>query len=150
MSTGTCGCPPTVGGTAAGVHHVFINVTDLARSRPFYAWLMPRLGYPGAADHDGISGYFGEAGSFWVKEADARFAADRFDKDRVGLCEIAFRAGSRAQVDALAQELAAKGIPILHPPREYPEYVPGYYAVFFADPDGLKLEHLFIPGDEES
>ena len=148
MSIEGCGCPPTVDGAsaAAGVHHVIVNVTDLARSRPFYAWLMPRLGYPGAADHEGISGYFGEAGSFWVKQADDHFAADRFDKDRVGLCEIAFRAGSRAQVDALARELAAKGVRILDAPREYPEYVPGYYAVFFADPDGMKLELVFIPG----
>ena len=35
---------------------------------------------------------------------------------------------------------------ILDPPREYPHYVPGYYAVFFADPDGIKLELVHIPG----
>ena len=34
---------------------------------------------------------------------------------------------------------------VLDPPREYPEYVPGYYAVFFTDPDGLKLELVHIP-----
>jgi glyoxylase I family protein len=36
------------------------------------------------------------------------------------------------------------GIPILDPPAEY-DYTPGYYAVFFADPDGLKLEVVFEP-----
>ena len=68
----------------------------------------------------------------------------RFDKDRVGLCEIAFRAESRAQVDAVAKGLANVGARVLDPPREYP-YRPGYYAVFFADPDGIKLELVYIP-----
>jgi glyoxylase I family protein len=35
---------------------------------------------------------------------------------------------------------------VLDAPREYPEYVPGYYAVFFADPDGIKLELVHIAG----
>ena len=141
-----CGCRPTEGGgsVAAGVHHVIVNVNDLARSRSFYAWFMPRLGYPGVTEHAAGAGWFGEAGSFWIKEADPRFASDRFSKDRVGLCEIAFRAGSRAQVDAFARELEASGARILDPPREY-DYTPGYYAVFFTDPDGLKLELVHIP-----
>ena len=41
----TCGCPPTH--SNGGVHHVIVNVNDLARAREFYGWLMPRLGYPG-------------------------------------------------------------------------------------------------------
>jgi len=145
-TTDPCGCPPTEGGgsTAAGVHHVIVNVNDLARSRSFYAWLMPQLGYPGLTEWEGGAGWYGEAGSFWIKQADARFASDRFSKDRVGLCEIAFRAGSRTQVDAFARALEARGVRILDPPREY-DYTPGYYAVFFADPDGLKLELAHIP-----
>ena len=141
-----CGCPPTEGERIAGrgVHHLIVNANDLARSRRFYGWLLPRLGYPGTTHEDGVSGWWGDAGSFWVKQAAPRFAADTFSKDRVGLCEIAFAAESRAQVDALARDLAAAGYPILDPPREY-AYTPGYYAVFFSDPDGLKLELVHIP-----
>jgi len=149
-STVGCGCPPTAPAVPAtgGVHHVFLTVNDLARSRPFYAALMPRLGYPGVWDYagGGSLGFLGSGGSIWIKQADARYAGDRFCKDRVGLCEVAFRAESRAQVDALAADLTAWGGTILDPPREYPEYVPGYYAVFFADPDGIKLELVYIPG----
>lgn len=143
----TCGCPPSepVRGTGPGVHHVIINARDLARSRRFYGWLLPRLGYSGAFTGEAVSGWSGPGGSFWVKQADRRFAADEFDKDRVGLCEIAFAAGSRAQVDRLARELADTGGRILDPPREY-AYTPGYYAVFFTDPDGIKLELVHIPG----
>ena len=143
---GGCGCPPTEAPQAlgGGVHHVILNAADLDGSRPFYAWLMPRLGYPGTSDYGEIVGWYGPAGSFWLKQAAPRFVGERFDKDRVGLCEIAFRAESRAAVDALARALADGGWPILRPPREY-DYVPGYYAVFFADPDGVKLELVHIP-----
>ncbi len=131
-----------------GIHHVFITVKDLARSRTFYEQLMPRLGYGGIWEFgNGESlGFLAAAGSFWIKQGDARFAADTFCKDRVGLCEIAFRADSRDEVDALARDIPAWGGAILDPPRAYPEYVPGYYAVFFSDPDGIKLEAVYLPG----
>jgi catechol 2,3-dioxygenase-like lactoylglutathione lyase family enzyme len=129
-----------------GIHHVFITVNDVARSRPFYAALMPRLGYNGLWEFGAESvGWLGADGSFWIKQAAAQYVGERFSKDRVGLCEVAFRAESRAEVDALAADIASFGGTILDAPREYPEYVPGYYAVFFADPDGIKLELVFLP-----
>ena len=142
-----CGCPPTASAvpSVGGVHHVFVTLKDLKRSRPFYDALMPRLGYPGVSDYGAVVGWYGSGGSFWVKQGDPRHAGDTFSKDRVGLCEIAFRAESRKQVDALARDVPSFGGTILDPPREYPEYVPGYYAVFFADPDGIKLEVVHIP-----
>jgi glyoxylase I family protein len=39
---------------------------------------------------------------------------------------------------------------ILNAPREYPQYEPGYYAVFFLDPDGIKLEFVFTPVSNHS
>lgn len=147
-TTSGCGCPPTATPVSSGgVHHVFLTVNDLARSRRFYQALMPRLGYPGLTEYgDGAPvGFYGAGGSFWIKQADPRFAGASFSKDRVGLAEIAFRADDRAQVDALARDVPGFGGTILDAPREYPEYVPGYYAVFFADPDGIKLELVHIP-----
>lgn len=145
-----CGCPPTSPSapSTGGVHHVFLTVNDLARSRPFYAALMPRLGYPAVWEYENSLsvGWVGAGGSFWIKQAEARYAGERFSKDRVGLCEVAFRAESRAQVDALARDVPGWGGTILDAPRDYPEYVPGYYAVFFADQDGIKLEFVHIPG----
>ena len=57
---------------------------------------------------------------------------------------VAFRAPSRAAVDELHARLVGLGVTILDAPAEYP-YTPGYYAVFFADPDGMKLEYVFSP-----
>ncbi len=134
----------------SGIHHVFISVNNITRSKAFYASLMPRLGYGACWEYpDGDRpsvGWLGSGGSFWIKQADPQYASETFSKDRVGLCEIAFHADSRDMVDALARDLPSWGGDILDAPREYPEYVPGYYAVFFADPDGIKLEAVHFPG----
>jgi catechol 2,3-dioxygenase-like lactoylglutathione lyase family enzyme len=130
---------------AAGIDHTIITVNNYERACSFYDWLMPRIGYgEGPHDYGTMRGWAGKSMSFWVKKADSRFAADTFNKDRVGLCEIAFKGESRAQIDALAKEVEANGGSILDPPKEY-DYVPGYYAVFFTDPDGIKLEVVHIP-----
>ena len=133
-----------------GIHHVFISVNDIDRSRAFYANLLRRFGYCASWEYPNSErpsvGWLGPGGSFWIKAADFRYAGETFSKDRVGLCEIAFHAAERALVDALAREVPAWGGAILDAPREYPEYVPGYYAVFFIDPDGIKLEAVHLPG----
>jgi len=48
-------------------------------------------------------------------------------------------------VDRVHDLLVRDGITVLDPPAEYPEYGPQYYAVFFADPDGMKLEVVHFP-----
>lgn len=129
----------------AGIDHIIITVNNYERACRFYDWLMPQLNYSeGVHDFDGTRGWTAKSASFWIKNADARFAADTFNKNRVGLCEIAFKGKSRAQIDALAKDIEVNGGKILDPPKEY-DYVPGYYAVFFSDPDGIKLEVVHIP-----
>jgi catechol 2,3-dioxygenase-like lactoylglutathione lyase family enzyme len=54
-------------------------------------------------------------------------------------------AASRSSVDERADWLRAQGAEIESGPQEY-GYVPGYYAVFFFDPDGIKLEIVHVPG----
>ena len=44
----------------------------------------------------------------------------------------------------LARTLVEHDFEILHAPTEYP-YSPGYYSVFFSDPDGIKLEFAHVP-----
>ena len=58
---------------------------------------------------------------------------------------IAFAAPSREVVDERAAWLRETGATIESGPREY-DYTPGYYAVFFHDPDGIKLELVHRPG----
>ena len=51
---------------------------------------------------------------------------------------------SREAVDERAAWLAERGAEIESGPAEY-WYLPGYYAVFFYDPDGIKLELVHLP-----
>ena len=60
---------------------------------------------------------------------------------------LAFRVSARGDVNTIhAQFLLGRNVPVLSGgPREYPEYAPGYYAVFFEDPDRIKLEVVHVP-----
>jgi len=129
-----------------GIDHLMVNANDYDKAVRFYAWLMPKIGYPRSDtfSEPSMTGYYGDNGSFWVVPSDEPHRKQTFDKGRVGLREIAFRGESREQIDELARGIPAHGGRILDPPREY-EYRPGYYSVFFTDPDGLKLEVVHYP-----
>jgi catechol 2,3-dioxygenase-like lactoylglutathione lyase family enzyme len=85
-------------------------------------------------------------GSFTIALKPARPESRSIGHDRYtpGLHHLAFHADSRADVDEFHDFLREIGATVLDPPAEY-DYTPGYYAVFFADPDGLKLEVVFEP-----
>ena len=53
---------------------------------------------------------------------------------------LAVSAPSREAVDAVSAAAEDSGAEILHAPRLWPEYHPGYYGVFFRDPDGNNVE----------
>src|SRR2546426_12620139 len=107
-----CGCPPTADGDAKGVHHVIVNVNDLARSREFYGWLLPRLGYPGCTDDGAVVGWYGTAGRFLVKQGGGRIAAPGVLKGRGGGCGIALCAPRRRPGGMLPRGVAAPGRPM--------------------------------------
>jgi catechol 2,3-dioxygenase-like lactoylglutathione lyase family enzyme len=128
--------------------HVDVVVTSLERSLPFYRGLLEPLGVE--YDHE-VRGERGETihylggkrlmGAIGVRE---RQADSDFDRYRVGLHHICFSADSREQVDERAAWLREQGAEIESGPEEY-DYADGYYAVFFYDPDGLKLEIVHDP-----
>src|SRR3954468_3107330 len=53
---------------------------------------------------------------------------------------VAFRAPDRAAVDAVHEAAVDAGFEVLHAPREFPEYHPGYYGVFLRDLDCHNVE----------
>lgn len=135
------------------VHHIDLTVRDLAASAPFYEALLGFLGYTRvkheAALHvwdlvrDGAL-----LGGIALRAAHSARPHDRYS---AGLHHLAFRAADRADVDrvhALMKEalMEKKGAVILDAPAAYPQYGAGYYAVFLADPDGLKLEVVHFDG----
>jgi catechol 2,3-dioxygenase-like lactoylglutathione lyase family enzyme len=83
----------------------------------------------------------------WLIAAARAHASAGFHRKRAGLNHVAFRVDERGDVDRFHREfLDARGLPTLYAtPREFPEYAPGYYAVFFEDPDRIKVEVAHVP-----
>ena len=133
---------------STGVHHVDLVVSSIERSLPFYTALLGPLGFHRVAEVEGERGetiwYIGGPGSA-IGLREAQSDSPPHDRYRIGLHHLAFEAASRADVDERAAWLRTQDIELESEPQEY-AYSPGYYAVFFFDPDGLKLEIVHVPG----
>jgi len=131
--------------TAGRIHHIDLTVTSLERSTAYYDTVLTRIGYTRVADADEGPLWRGAQHEVGLQAADERGRATTHQRFAPGLHHLAFRAPSPAAVDWLHTELVALGVRVLDPPAAYERYSPGYYAVFFADPDGLKLEYVYTP-----
>jgi glyoxylase I family protein len=133
-----------------GVDHLDLVVSDLERSLGFYIELLAPLGFTRTSEIEGERGervvYIGGTGgpSVSLREAQSDAHPVPYDRYAVGIHHLAFVASSREQVDERAAWLSDRGAEIESGPEEY-GYTPGYYAVFFYDPDGIKLEIVHKP-----
>jgi glyoxylase I family protein len=116
---------------SGGVHHVDLVVSSIERSLPFYRELLGPLGWHGISEVEGERGE-----TIWYLMSHERYS--------VGLHHLAFEAASRGVVDDRTDWLRTAGAEIESEPQDY-TYSPGYYAVFFYDPDRLKLEIVHVP-----
>ena len=135
---------------SSGIHHVDIVVWSIERSLPFYRDLLGPMGWHGLGEVEGERGetiwyLTGPGSSVGLRAAQPPRLGEQYDRYSVGLHHLAFEALSRAVVDERAEWLRRQGSELESDPQEY-GYMPGYYAVFFYDPDGLKLEILHVPG----
>jgi catechol 2,3-dioxygenase-like lactoylglutathione lyase family enzyme len=131
------------------VQHVDLVVSSIERSLPFYRDLLAPLGFHRIGEVEGERGetiwyLSGAASALGLREAQTP-SEDPYDRYRVGLHHLAFEARSRGAVNERAGWLRDQGAEIESGPEEF-AYLPGYYAVFFYDPDGMKLEIVHIPG----
>ena len=134
---------------SAGVHHVDLVVSSIERSLPFYRDLLGPLGWHGVSEVQGERGetiwYLWGPGARSDCARHRRESDGPYDRYRVGLHHLALEAVSRSVVNERADWLRGQGAEIESGPEEY-WYQPGYYAVFFYDPDGVKLEIVHVPG----
>ncbi len=120
--------------------HIDLRVSDIDAALEFYDALLPALGF--------TARYHGEAWKVWAT-TDALPSAAYFgiteEREHVANGNrIAFWVGSSAEVDRLAEVARQASAAELSGPKPMP-YGPGYYAVFFADPSGNRLEVYFRP-----
>jgi len=122
------------------LHHLEIYVSNLSKSIELWDWFLTELGYnPYQKWDSGISWKHGETYLVFV-QAEERFMDVSYHRSRVGLNHLAFHAASREQVDQITRKLKEKGISILY--KDKHPYAGGdaHYAVFFEDPDRIKVE----------
>jgi catechol 2,3-dioxygenase-like lactoylglutathione lyase family enzyme len=119
------------------IDHLGLQVADVPASLDFYVRAFAAIGMREVMRFpDGETFVIGLCGpdgipNFWLSQA-------RGSETRE--LHVAFRAPDRHAVDAVHEAAVAAGAEILHAPREWPEYHPGYYGVFLRDLDGHNVE----------
>lgn len=120
--------------------HIYVTVSDIDRSERFYDSVMKVLGFRKGTkpiNNERHLHYFNPITQYTIRPAKQR--TGRHDPYAPGLHHLCFQVASRADVDATAQALRQLGVEATDP-QLYPEYAPDYYATFFSDPDGIRLE----------
>jgi glyoxylase I family protein len=134
------------------ISHVDLVVSSIERSLPFYRSLLEPLGWSGLREvrcEQGETIYYlsvegpGVA-ALGLREKRSDVHGVPYNRYAVGVHHVCLDVPSREVVDERAQWMREQGARIESGPAEY-NYTPGYYAVFFYDPDGIKLELLHRP-----
>lgn len=120
--------------------HIDLRVADLRTAQPFYDALLPALGF--------TERYHGDAWKVWSTTeplpSTAYFGITEERDHLANANRIAFWVDSNVEVERIAQVAAVAGATELTGPKTMP-YGPGYYAAFFADPSGNRLEVYVRP-----
>ncbi len=146
--------------------HLDMSVGFPARSIPFYEALLTTLGYLRWREPDdawqepnptraawGVAYPDGTTFGIDLRPARADSRDRKYDRFEPGPHHVAFQAADRATVDRVHRAMGALGAEVLDAPMDYGGqvgYGDSYYAVFFADPDNVKLEVVSVaPADAQ-
>ena len=122
------------------LHHIELYVSNLNRSIDFWSWFLGELGY--SLFQEWESGQSWKMGDTYIVfvQTEERFLDIPYHRCRVGLNHLAFHAESREHVDDMTMKLKDKGINVLYTNQHPFAGGDDYYAVYFEDPDRIKVE----------
>ena len=134
------------------ISHIALTVSDLERSTAFYNRVFEFIGFKSVEVPEStqqalktrLKAWVGLGYSISIRPSKGEFAHRQHDRNAPGFNHMAFYAEDRSDIDAMYNLLKEIGAQVLDPPAEYP-YSPGYFAVYFTDPDGLKFEFAYVP-----
>jgi glyoxylase I family protein len=134
------------------ISHIALTVSDLERSAAFFDKVFEFIGFkrvevPESIQHamkTRLKSWVGPGYSISIRPSKGEFAHRLHDRTAPGLNHMAFIAEDRSDVEKMYELLKQLGATVLDAPAEYP-YSPGYFAVYFTDPDGLKFEFAYAP-----
>ncbi|MDW7615970.1 VOC family protein [Peribacillus simplex] len=122
------------------LHHIELNVSNLHRTVDFWGWFLEEINYePYQEWESGKSWRLDDMYIVFV-QAETRFLDIPYHRGRVGLNHLAFHATSRQQVDEITGKLRDRGVTILYADKHPFAGGKDHYAVFFEDPDRMKVE----------
>ena len=134
----------------AAIHHIRLSVSDLDTATRFYSPLLEKLGFralsPRLTEQGAIDRLRFEKDGM-ILLIGRTMEAGRHERGKPGLHHLAFSVDSRAEVERTYEEVIKnlEHVDVEDPPIDCPEYGEGYYATFFFDPDGIKLEVTYTP-----
>jgi catechol 2,3-dioxygenase-like lactoylglutathione lyase family enzyme len=123
-----------------GIDHLVIRVSDYERSKAFYGKLFTFMGFEISDEYPDAIGWTNGKTRFWIGPADEQGRTRPYRIGDIGFHHYAFQLRSRKEVDELQAFLRDELHATIVDPAD--EYYDDYYAVFFLDPDGLKLEGM--------
>jgi len=119
------------------IDHFAINCADLPTAAAFYDKVLGVLGFTRQMDFGVAIGYGADGHAhFWIGGDGSGIGPNRE-------VHVAFSAASAEKVDEFFATATGEGAEVLHAPRLWPEYHPGYYGAFVRDPDGNNVEAVF-------
>ncbi|MCT4625302.1 MAG: VOC family protein [Schleiferiaceae bacterium] len=138
------------------IDHLQFTVKDFTKAEEFYDQLMPILGFDltmkskGRVDkHDfDVVEYVHENLTIGINSPRKEFESENVHRRKPGsVHHLAFKANSKEEVDTLYQAVLKTKANIVAPPQLYPQHGEYYYALFFKDLDGIKLEIVYEKRD---
>ena len=130
--------------------HVEINVSDLEKSVSFYERVLIPLAWEKVViDPNQIIGFKApDKTHIWLVQTEPKYLENQYHRKNIGVNHLALRLDSKEAVNTVTEELAKNGVKTLYTrgPKDYSNeyHMDEYYAVFFEDPDRIKLEIVYL------